>query len=216
MSIQLIKTKADIIEGTKSLIAICPHMRRIHKITGDPPLRRRKGGLEGLARIIIGQQLSIASANAIWSRFSMSVKPLTAKRLLSESNADLRAAGLSAPKIRTLKALATAMIEDNLDFKKIRFLSEDLIHERLTAVHGIGPWTADIYILFCLGHADGWASGDLALQYAVQDVLALKQRPKQNDMDTLAEQWRPWRGVAARMLWAHYRLMKEGRSGVPV
>jgi len=124
-------------------------------------------------------------------------------------------AGLSAPKIRTLKAIAKAIDRGELDLPALVKKPADEAHAVLTAVHGIGPWTADIYLLFCLGHADTWPAGDLALQEATRLLLALKTRPTSKEMGPLAELWRPWRGAAACMLWTYYRTAKQ-RDGAPI
>src|SRR5207248_2126462 len=129
--------------------------------------------------------------------------------------AKLARAGLSAPKIRTLKAIAKAVDRGELDLPALVTKPADEAHAVLTAVHGIGPWTADIYLLFCLGHADAWPAGDLALQEATRLLLALKTRPSVKEMGGLAEAWRPWRGAAACMLWAYYRAAKQ-RDGAPI
>jgi DNA-3-methyladenine glycosylase II len=117
--------------------------------------------------------------------------------------------GLSAPKIRTLKALAKAIDSGVLDLPSLIHLPADEAHKSLTALHGIGPWTADIYLLFCLGHADAWPAGDLALQEAARLLLALEKRPTAKEMLPLAEAWRPWRGAAACILWSYYRAAKQ-------
>jgi DNA-3-methyladenine glycosylase II len=190
-------------------------MRRVHDLTGLPPLRRRPAGFEGLARVIVGQQLSVASASAIWQRAAAACMPFEPRVLLALADADLAGAGLSRAKIRTLRAMAEACC-NGLDLSGLEHAGEEEIHAALTAVTGIGPWTADVYILFCLGRADGWAPGDLALQVAVQRALELPERPDKQEMLELAQRWRPWRGVAARLLWAYYAAHKRQSTAVPV
>lgn len=179
-------------------------MRRIESLVGVPALRRHKPGFPGLARIVVGQQLSIASAAAIWRRLEVAVRPMQARRLLMASDDVLRAAGLSTGKIKTLRAVASAVVDDGLNLSRLARATDADVHGALTAIHGIGPWTADIYLLFCLGRADAWAAGDLALQTAVQMALELDRRPGADQLVEIAERWRPWRGVAAHMLWAYY------------
>jgi DNA-3-methyladenine glycosylase II len=128
-------------------------MRRVHDQAGDPPLRRYAPGFEGLARIIVGQQLSIASAEAIWRRVSIAVQPMEAATVSTLTEKQLSAAGLSRAKVRTLRAFAKA-VENGLNLKKLAAEPEGAVHEALTAVHGIGPWTADIFLLFCVGRAE--------------------------------------------------------------
>jgi DNA-3-methyladenine glycosylase II len=212
---RIIASEEDIRAGIKALRRKCATMRHVHDTAGDPPLRRRPAGFEGLARIVVGQQLSIASAAAIWERTAAACQPFEPATVLALTDKALAGAGLSRPKIRTLRAVAAACA-DGLDLEALSQASDEEVHEALTAVLGIGPWTADIYIMFCLGRADGWAPGDLALQIAAQQALALADRPGKDDMLALAERWRPWRGVAARLLWAYYAAVKAKRTAVPV
>jgi DNA-3-methyladenine glycosylase II len=200
----IIETASDLRRGVLALRRSCPQMRRLHEITGDPPLRRFAPGFEGLSRIVVGQQLSIASASAIWQRTTETVTPFRPEVLLALGETNLRAAGLSRPKIRTLRALATAVADGRLDLDQLSSHTDGVIREMLTTVSGIGPWTADIYVMFCLGRADSWAPGDLALQLSVQSALALKVRPDPRQLEAIAERWRPWRSIAACLLWAYY------------
>jgi len=212
-SSRTIETDADLREGVRALRRKCPHLRRVHERTGDPPLRRHAPGFEGLARIIVGQQLSIASAEAIWGRVAQAVCPMTPAAFLALGDEALRCAGLSRGKVRTLRAASTA-IENGLDLEQLACAPEEVVHEALTAVPGIGPWSADIFMLFCLGRADAFAAGDLALQTAAGNALNLKKRPSRDALLSIAERWRPWRGVAAHMLWADYKLAAKRRKGL--
>jgi DNA-3-methyladenine glycosylase II len=212
---RIIAAEADIRDGVRALRRKCEIMRMVHDVTGDPPLRRRPAGFEGFARIVVGQQLSVASAGAIWARTVEVCRPFEPQSLLALEDARLAGAGLSRSKIRTLRAVAAACA-DGLDLERLDGATEDEIHAALTNVLGIGPWTADVYIMFCLGRADGWASGDLALQIAAQQALGLRKRPDQHKLDRIAERWRPWRGVAARLLWAYYAAVKAKKSAIPV
>ncbi len=212
---RIIESETDIRAGVRALRRKCATMRHVHDTAGDPPLRRRPGGFEGLARIIVGQQLSIASAAAIWQRTAAACQPFEPATLLRLPDAELAAAGLSRPKIRTLRAIAAAC-GNGLDLAALQTASDADIHAALTGVVGIGPWTADIYIMFCLGRADAWAPGDLALQIALQRALVLAERPDKDGMMVLAERWRPWRAVAARMLWAYYAALKAQSTALPV
>lgn len=198
----MIETTADIRRGLTALRTLCPVMRRVHDLVGDPPLRRNASGFVGLAQVVVSQQLSAASAGAIWKRTALVVDPFDAVTLLAQDIGTLRAAGLSQGKIRTLRAAAEAILSGALTFDA-RVPVDDL-RAALLAIGGIGPWTVDIYTMFCLGHADGFASGDLALQVAAQRAFALDERPGARELEALAEQWRPWRGVAARLLWSFY------------
>jgi DNA-3-methyladenine glycosylase II len=212
----IIETQADIAAAIKRLRRKCPIVRRMHDAAGDPPLRRRAAGFEGLARIVVGQQLSVASASAIWERTAASVQPFGAAALLALPEEALRAAGLSRPKVKTLRAIAAAVAAGGFDLEGLAPLSDEAVHEVLTALPGIGPWTADVFLMFCLGRSDAFAAGDLALQVAAQWAFGLDERPNAAALLAMAERWRPHRGTAARLLWAYYKVVKDTRSGMPV
>jgi DNA-3-methyladenine glycosylase II len=209
----LITCDADLEEGMAALRALHPHWAAIIARVGLPPLRRRAGGFEGLAAIIVSQQLSVASARAVWARVTAVFDPLTPERILAASDDEMRLSGLSRPKQRTLRAVAAALASGALDLETLTEAAPDAVQERMTAISGIGPWTADIYLLFCLGHRDAFAAGDLAIQEAARQAFGLAARPKPAELLALAEAWRPWRGVAARLLWAYYAAIKA-REGV--
>ena len=213
---RLIESDDDIKVGILALRRKCPVIRRMHDAAGHPPLRRRQAGFEGLARIIVGQQLSVASASAIWTRTFETVQPFDAPGLLGKSEAQLRAAGLSGPKIRTLTAMAREVAVAGLDLGRLDHLTDDEVRAAVTRISGVGPWTADVFLMFCLGRADVFAPGDLALQVAAQLAMDLDKRPSSQELAEIAERWRPWRGVAARLLWAYYKVVKDAKSGVPV
>jgi DNA-3-methyladenine glycosylase II len=214
-SVGFIETEHDIRAGVRALRRKCEVMRRVHDATGEPPLRRQPAGLEGLARVIVAQQLSAASASAIWARLSAAVTPISAGALLAARDETFRSAGLSRPKIRTLRALASAVAHDGLDLGELAEASDEGVHAALCAVSGIGPWTADIYLMFCLGRADAFAAGDLALQIAAQHALGRPERPGPAELIEIAERWRPWRGVAARLLWAYHPIVKHSLRRAP-
>ena len=208
-------TEGDLDRAIAGLIAADPRWRDAVAVGGRPRCGAGRTGLRGLASIVVSQQLSTASANAIWGRLEAALDPLDPQTVRRARTAKLARAGLSAPKIRTLKAIASAINRGELDLKALNGLPADEAHRRLTAIHGIGPWTADIYLLFCLGHADAWPAGDLALQEAARLLLGLRARPSSRDMGPLAESWRPWRGAAACMLWTYYRAAKQ-REGAAI
>ena len=212
---KLLDTQAVLDEGLAALQRLDPVMARIIAAGAVPPLRKRAPGLEGLCQIIVSQQLSTASANAIWARVEARFPDLTPQTIAAAPDADLRAAGLSAPKIRTLRAIAAAVGEGALPLDALQNRPADEAHRLMTAVKGIGPWTADIYLLFCLGHPDAFPAGDLALQEAARSAYTLDARPNDKAILALAERWRPWRGVAAKVLWAWYGIAKA-REGVPL
>jgi DNA-3-methyladenine glycosylase II len=200
-----IHTESDLDSALEALGKADARFLALLAEAGRPPLRRRSDGFAGLAAIIVAQQLSTASASAIWGRLAAAFDPLDAAAILRARPAKLARLGLSAPKIRALKAIAKAVEREELALPSLAALAAEDAHAALTAVHGIGPWTADIYLLSCLGHADAWPAGDLALQEAARVAFALPARPNAKEMQTLAEPWRPWRAVAARVLWTYYR-----------
>lgn len=212
---RIIETLDDIEAGMRTLKRNCAFMRSAHALAGLPPLRRDRSGFEGLARIIVGQQVSVASANAIWARVAAGVRPFTPERLAAMSQAELRALGLSRPKIVTLLKLSQHLSGGNW-LPELADQADGEVRARLVALPGVGPWTADIYLMFCLGRADGFAPGDLALQIAAQKLMALEARPTPDEMAAIAERWKPWRGVAARMLWSYYAAVKRADSGAPI
>lgn len=182
------------------------------EVAGPPPLRLREPGFAGLVAIVISQQVSVASANAIHARLAAAFDPLEPAAIAAASDAALRACGLSSAKVKTLKAIATAIVSGAIDFEALATMPASEAHAALCTVHGIGPWTADIFLLFCLGHPDAWPVGDIALQEAARIALKLRKRPDPARLTKIGEKWRPHRGVAARLLWAYYRVAKS-RSG---
>jgi DNA-3-methyladenine glycosylase II len=214
-AVQHIDTEADLDQALAALIAAEPRFKPLLAQAGRPPLRRRDGGYPGLAAIICAQQLSTASAGAIWGRLAAAFDPLDHAAVLKARPLRLARLGLSRPKIRALKEIARAIARGDLVLSGLGALAAEEAHAALTAVHGIGPWTANIYLLSCLGHSDAWPAGDLALQEAARLAFALPARPNVKEMDALAEPWRPWRAVAARVLWTYYRAVK-GRDAAPV
>lgn len=182
-----IDTTTDLTAAVERLVARDPRFAPVLAATGPPPLRRRPGGFDGLASIVVSQQLSTASANAIWTRLTAAYDPLLPQSILRARASRLTKIGLSAAKIRTLQAVAQALDSKALDLAELAELSADEAHAALTTIYGIGPWTADIYLLACLGHADAWPSGDLALQEGARLAFSLKLRPTAKAMLTLAE-----------------------------
>lgn len=205
---RIIETDADVQNGVTYLGKICPRMAFAYTQTGPLPLRRKPDGFAELLSAIVSQQVSVASARSIWGR--MKDARLTGPRKINAaSDDDLRAVGLSRQKIRYARALAGAGIK----FNDLRDAPTDKVIATLTEVSGIGVWTAEIYAMFSLGRADVFAAGDLALQEAARVLYDLPDRPKDRDLRAMAEAWSPWRSVAARQLWAFYRVAKN-RDGV--
>src|SRR6266404_3665611 len=191
-----LNTQADLEEAVHALLRQDPRLKPIFELAGMPALRRREPGYAGLAAIICGQQLSTASAAAIWARVSVAFDPFHHDALRRARADRLGRLGLSAAKIKTLKNLARELAAERLNLDVLANEDADAAHNTLTALHGIGPWTADVYLLFCLGHGDAWPAGDLAVQEAVKIGLGLKTRPTVKEMAPLAEPWRPLRGAS--------------------
>jgi DNA-3-methyladenine glycosylase II len=203
------KTQADLARAITALVKQDPRLRPILAATGMPALRRRDPGFAGLAQIIVGQQLSTASATAIWNRMSGAFDPFHHDSIGKATAARLGGLGLSAAKIKTLKLLADEIRSSRIDLEALGEKDANEAHRILTALHGVGPWTADVYLLFCLGHSDAWPAGDLALQEAIRLGLGLESRPTTNKTVSLAEVWRPLRGAAAHLWWAYYRVARS-------
>jgi DNA-3-methyladenine glycosylase II len=206
-------SQADLDDAITALVRQDPRLKPILARTGMPALRQREPGFAGLAAIVCGQQLSTASAAAIWGRVQAAFDPLHHDTLRKARADRLARLGLSAAKIKTLKSLARELAAERLNLEVLAEEDADAAHATLTKLHGIGPWTADVYLLFCLRHGDAWPAGDLALQEAVRQGLGLKARPTARQMVPLAEAWRPLRGAAAHLWWAYYKVLK-GREGV--
>src|SRR5690242_15302704 len=210
-----IRSENDLDAALAALTRVDSRFGAVLARAGRPSLRRRPDGFAGLASIVVSQQLSTASAGAIWARLAAAFDPFEPHAIMRARPLRLARLGLSAPKIRALKEIARAVASGRLPLPALADIGADEAHAALTAVHGIGPWTADIYLLTCLGHADAWPAGDLALQEAVRLAFGLRQRPNAKEMVALAEIWRPLRAIAARVLWTYYRAIK-GREGAPV
>jgi DNA-3-methyladenine glycosylase II len=208
-----LETQADLDDAIRALVKQDPRLKPILELTGMPAIRQREAGFAGLAAIVTGQQLSTASAAAIWSRLTAAFDPFHHDVIRKTHANRLGRLGLSAAKIKTLKHIARELAAERLNLDVLANEDADAAHNTLTALPGIGPWTADVYLLFCLGHGDAWPAGDLAVQEAVKIGLGLQTRPTPKQMAPLAEPWRPLRGAAAHLWWAYYRVLKQ-REGV--
>ena len=203
-----IETEGDLAHGAALLVSRDPRFAPILAATGPLALRRRPDGFGALLAAIVGQQVSTASAAAILAR--LEAAGYTQEGAVhTATDDDLRACGLSRPKVRYVKALAAA----RLDYAALREAPTDTVIETLTALPGIGRWTAEIYAKFALGHADAFAAGDLALQISAARAFGLPDRPTERQLRAMAEAWSPVRAVAARALWAYYRI-ETSREGV--
>jgi DNA-3-methyladenine glycosylase II len=201
-------TQEDLDALLRTLVEQDPRLKPVIAMTGHAPLRRRAPGFAGLAATICGQQVSTFAAAAIWARMAAAYDEVRHDHIHTARTDRLRRFGLSAAKIKTLKFIAREITEGRLDLARLADAPADEAHDTLTALHGIGPWTADIYLLFCLGHSDAWPTGDLAVQEAVRIGLGLKSRPTAKEMASIGEAWRPYRGAAAHLFWAYYKVVK--------
>lgn len=205
---RLIETDACVAEGADWLAKTEPRFAEALEQTGPLPLRRRPDGFAQLLSAIVSQQVSVASARAIWAKLE-DAGAVTPDAVLHHDQDGLRELGLSRQKAR----YACALAEAGINYNALRVASNDEVIKTLTAVTGIGVWTAEIYAMFSLGRADVFAPGDLALQEGARILFDLPERPKEKPLRQMAEAWSPWRSVAARALWAYYHVAKD-REGI--
>ncbi|MFO6463199.1 DNA-3-methyladenine glycosylase family protein [Jannaschia sp. KMU-145] len=198
----------DVAEGAAWLAGACPRMAAALDRVGPLPLRRREDGFGALLSAIVGQQVSVASALAINGRLA-DAGLVTEVAIRASTEDDLKACGLSRQKMRYARALAEA----GIDWTALRVMPTDEVVATLTAVPGIGAWTAEIYAMFSLGHADVFAPGDLALQEGARMVYGQADRPTERALRAWSADWSPWRSVAARLFWAYYAREKR-REGI--
>ena len=171
---------------------------------GDPPLWRRATGFTTLVHIILEQQVSLKSAKSMLVRLDGAIQPFTPERFLELGDAHLRGLGVTRQKSAYLLDLSASIVKDELNFTKLARMSDDDVRVALTRIKGIGSWSADVYLLMAMRRADIWPAGDLALAVAMKELKGLASRPGPIELERLAEQWRPHRAVAARMLWQYY------------
>ena len=165
-------------------------------------LFNKRKGFEGLVSLIVDQQLSVASARAIFNRMKELVKPFTAENFIEVSEAELKGAGLSSQKINYCKGIANQIIVGDLNLKSLERKKDSEIIEELVKIKGVGEWTAKCYLLACLKRIDVWPAADLGLMIAIQKLMGMKERPKQLTIEEIAEPWSPYRSVAALLLWS--------------
>lgn len=203
-----IRTTADLVRGIDHLHVAEPRFKTISARHGLPPLRLVEPGMASLLRVVTDQLISLQAGAAIWRRIETAIGEISAAAIVARSVDDLKAMGLSTAKARTFLAVAGATLDGGIDPRRLDELDDAQAIAALTALPGIGPWTAEIYLLTAMGRVDAWPGGDLALQVGAAALLGLPQRPSTRDMHTLAEAWRPYRAIAARLLWCHYRDLK--------
>ena len=180
---------------------------------GAPPMWRRPTGFPTLVHIILEQQVSLKSAKAMLLRLQSAIDPFTPERFVELGEIHLRSLGVTRQKSAYLLHLSESILSDELSLRRLSRMSDDLVRTRLTRIKGIGLWSADVYLLMAMRRADIWPAGDLALAVAAKDLLSLERKPTPEELETIAERWRPYRAVAARMLWQHYLGKKSFRDG---
>jgi len=208
-----IATDADVAAHLRALVTLDPRLVGVAERAGPVAARITENGFRGLARVICGQQLSVASAQAIWSRFEVLPGTGDAQSYLDLTEDQVRATGFSGGKFRTLRVVAEAIAAGTLDFDHLEQLPAASAVAYLCAHKGIGPWTAEIYLMFCAGHPDVFPSGDLALQKAVAHALDLPSRPTANALAEIAQNWTPHRSAAALLFWRYFAALKN-REGI--
>ncbi|MGF6156922.1 DNA-3-methyladenine glycosylase II [Ensifer sp. KUDG1] len=212
---RIIRTHEDIEAGLSGLVMLDARLGHVVARAGPVPLRRTDPGYRGLASIIVSQMVSKASAAAIWRRMEEKLGEVTAVGVNSLSDEDCRAIGLSRAKAEALRRVAEVVVGGQIDLDAICNIDGSEAIRELTAIKGVGRWTAEVYLLFCAGHPDVFPSGDVALQNAIGHGLGLELRPSAREIDSLAASWSPWRSVAARLFWAYYS-QEMRRDAVPV
>ncbi len=213
---RLIRSEHDLRWHIGELSRAHPIFEPIRAEAGEVPLRWLDGGFKGLVWVVTGQQISVAAGRAIFARLETALGTFSPESIAAASDETLRAAGLSAPKIRTLRALQAAALRGDLDLNGLHDLAPQAAIASLCCVKGIGPWTAEVYLLFAAGHPDIFPAADLALQEAVRLAFGLETRPAPKELRAMAEAWAPWRSAAARLLWAFYGVRRKGRAVAPV
>lgn len=196
-------TKANIGAGLRFLAKCDADLGRLYRRDGPPPLWSRRPGFATLVQIVLEQQVSLASARAVFARLKEAVPTLTPEAFLQLGD-DLQKLGFSRQKTRYCRGLAQSVVAGDLDLAGLKRLGDEEVREHLMRIKGIGRWTAEIYLLMALGRPDVWPVGDLAIVKAVQHIKGLADAPSGDELMRIGESWRPWRAVAARLLWQHY------------
>ena len=203
-------TKESLAEGAAYLAARDEHLGGLFEADGVPPLWARRPGFSTLLRIVLEQQVSLASARATYRRLVDHLGRVTPHRVLAAGSSGLRSRGVTRQKASYCVNIAEGMLDDRLDLPAIARMADDEAVDALTRIKGIGPWTAEVYLLMALCRPDVWPTGDVALINTVRRVKGLAERPSSSELVEIAEAWRPFRSVAARMLWQHYLSAKRG------
>ncbi|MBW4601805.1 MAG: DNA-3-methyladenine glycosylase [Calothrix sp. FI2-JRJ7] len=204
-------TEETIALGIQELVTHDSDLAEIIQTYGYPPNWIREKGFIGLIRIILGQQVSVASANAIFKKLELLVNPLTPENFVTFNDSQLQSAGLSRQKIVYTRALAAALANKQLDLDKLELGDEATLRAELTKIKGIGNWTVDIYLMMSLQRPDAFPASDLGVILAYQKLKDLSTRPTPQQLEVIAEKWRPWRAIATRILWHYYLNKQKGK-----
>ncbi len=213
---RFIRSEDDLGWHIERLAEAHPEFAPLVEASGTVPVRWLDSGFKGLVWVVSGQQISTAAGRAIFIRLDAALGGITPETVAAASDEVLRAAGFSAPKIRTLRALQEAAFSGKLDLAALEQQAAEEAILSLCTIKGIGPWTAEVYLLFAAGHPDIFPAADLALQEAARLAFALDARPATPEMRVMSDAWAPWRSAAARLLWAYYRVKKGGKAVAPV
>ncbi|QQR39387.1 DNA-3-methyladenine glycosylase family protein [Devosia rhizoryzae] len=210
--------RIDTLEGVAwhldALVSMVPRLAPMRDAVGVVMPRVNPKQFAGMAKVISGQQISVQSAAAIWGRFSLLPGALEPETYLLLDEETVRAAGFSRSKYLTLRAMSEAVVAGELDFDEVDNLPGDEAIRRLVALRGIGPWTAEVYLLFCAAHPDIFPAGDLALLKAAHHGLGLDARPTIKEMIVIAHDWSPHRSVAALLFWRYFAALKNRESSL--
>lgn len=197
-------TTKTLVQAAQHLAAREETLSRVFNTYGAPPMWRRPTGFQTLVHIILEQQVSLKSAKAMLLRLQSAIDPFTPERFVELGEAHFRSLGVTRQKSAYLLHLSGSILNGDLSLTRLSRMSDDEVRNRLTQIKGIGSWSADVYLLMAMRRADIWPAGDLALAVAVKNLYRLEKRPTPADLIQIAERWRPYRAVAARMLWQHY------------
>jgi DNA-3-methyladenine glycosylase II len=197
-------TEETFIKGISQLVDRDRDLARVKSMWGNPPFWTDIPGFSGLVHVILSQQVSLASADAAFARLGEHIEPIHPRSFLTLDDETLKEIGFSRQKIGYVKGLSNSILQGEIDLDEIELLDDDIARGKLLKLKGIGPWTADIYLLMALRRSDVWPSGDLALAKAVQEIMKLESLPNRKELDAKGERWKPWRSVAARILWHYY------------
>lgn len=214
MTTDRILTKPQLDAALDALCALDPRLEAVRREADEPPLRTLSPDLAGLVWLVNSQLISVAAARAIHGRVEAALGTIEHATLAAAPDEAFLAAGMSRVKLRTVRALCSA-VDGGLDIAGLAHLEEEEARGRLLAISGIGPWTADVFLLFAHGRPDAYPAGDVAVQAALKETFGLDRRPDRAQAERMAERWRPLRGVAAQLLWAYYLRGRGGRDAAP-